>query len=73
MDKNATELVHARDDLEKLRSRVLRRLLDDVRTLCIGLSAMEGDHPKPHVLKDKAERVLDSLIEEISNIRADRE
>jgi hypothetical protein len=69
MDKNETELVHARHDLHLLRARVLRRLLNDVSTLVVGLSAMHSDYPKPHVLQDKVERVVDSLLQEIENLR----
>jgi hypothetical protein len=63
------ELTHARYDLHLLRGRVLSRLLNDIETLKVGLSAMQGDHPKPHVLQDKVERVLESLMREVSTIR----
>jgi hypothetical protein len=64
-----TELVHARYDLHLLRARTLSRLLDNFTNLNIGLSAMQGSHPRPHVLQDKVERVLDSMLKEIETLR----
>jgi hypothetical protein len=63
------ELVHAKYDLHLLRSRVLNRLLNDIESLTVGLSAMQGNHPKAHVLVDKVERVLESLMREVETIR----
>jgi hypothetical protein len=67
------ELTHAKYDLHLLKGRVLKRLLNDIDTLTVGLSAMQGDHPKPHVLVDKVQRVLDSLLNEVSTIRKSNE
>lgn len=63
------ELAHAKYDLHLLQSRVLSRLLSDIESLTVGLSAMQGDYPKAHVLVDKAERVLGSLLSEVAAIR----
>jgi hypothetical protein len=63
------ELVHAKYDLHLLQSRVLNRLLNDIESLTVGLSAMQGNHPKAHVLVDKVERVLESMRVEVGKIR----
>ena len=67
------ELTHARYDLHLLKGRVLNRLLNDIDSLTVGLSAMQGDHPKAHVLVDKVERVLSSLLSEVAAIRKSNE
>ena len=69
MQTETTEVIHLRHDLELLKKQMLRRLLNCTETLSVGLSAMQGSHPRPHVLQDKAERVLDSLMQEIDNLR----
>ena len=63
------ELVHAKYELHLLQSRVLNRLINDCESLTVGLSAMQGNHPKAHVLVDKVERVLESLMREVETIR----
>jgi hypothetical protein len=67
------ELTHARHDLHLLKGRVLNRLLSDIDSLTVGLSAMQGDYPKAHVLVDKVERVLSSLLSEVAAIRKSNE
>ena len=64
-----TQAAHLRDDLEQLRSRVLRRLVMDVETLDIGLSALQSPAPRIHVIQDRVERVIDALRSEIKKIR----
>jgi hypothetical protein len=66
-----TELIHARHDLHFLRARALRCLLDNFANLNIGLSAVQGDYPKPHVLQDRVERVLDSMLKEIEKLKGE--
>lgn len=68
-----TELVHAKHDLYLLRARTFRRLLDNFALLNVGLSAVQGDYPKPHVLQDRVERVLDSMLREIETLRNDNQ
>ena len=68
-----TELIHARHDLHLLRARTLRHLIDNFANLNIGLSAVQGDYPKPHVLQDRVERVLTSMLKEIETIRNDNQ
>lgn len=60
--------LHLRDQLENLRTRVLRRLKDDERLLSEGLIALRRPTPKVHVMDDHAERVLDSLQSEIKKL-----
>ena len=69
MQTETSEVIHLRHDLELFKKRMLRRLLNDTETLSVGLSAMQGNHPRPHVLQDKVERVLASLLQEIDNLR----
>jgi hypothetical protein len=69
MQTETSEVIHLRHDLELFKKRMLRRLLNDTETLSVGLSSMQGSHPRPHVLQDKVERVLDSLLQEIDNLR----
>ncbi|MGY2492133.1 hypothetical protein [Cupriavidus sp. CP313] len=63
------EAVHLRDDLELLRTRVLRRLTADVDLLELGLEALRRPEPKVHVMVDSAERVADALRREIQNLQ----
>ena len=60
--------LHLRDQLENLRTRVLNRLKDDERLLTEGLVALRRPVPKVHVMDDHAERVLDSLHNEIKKL-----
>ncbi|WP_114969913.1 hypothetical protein [Rhodoferax ferrireducens] len=64
-----TQAAHLRDDLEQLRSRVLRRLVTDVDMLGVGLSAIQSPEPRIHVIRDRVERVIDALQTEISKLR----
>jgi len=64
-----TQAAHLRDDFEQLRSRVLRRLVENVEKLGIGLSAIQGSEPKVHVVRDRLERVVDELQKEINKLR----
>jgi hypothetical protein len=63
------ETAHLRDDMEQLRSRVLRRLVADVDQLEVGLSALRGPDPRIHVIQDRVERVLDTLRAELSKLK----
>ncbi len=64
-----TEAAHLRDDLEKLRTRLLRRLKADVSLLESGLEALRRAEPKIHVMMDSAERVTDAIRGEIKNLQ----
>lgn len=61
--------VHLRDDNEQLRARILRRLVTDVEYLDVALAALNDNTPRPHVVKDRIERVLDTLRSEIKKLR----
>lgn len=65
------EAAHLRDDIELLRTRVLRRLKADVDLLELGLEALRRPEPKVHVMMDSAERVADALRKEIKNLQGD--
>jgi hypothetical protein len=66
---NETQAAHLRDDLEQLRSRLLRRLVTDVDMLGVGLSAVQTSEPRIHVIRDRVERVIDTLQAEINKLR----
>lgn len=67
-----TEAAHLRDDVELLRTRVLRRLKADVDLLELGLEALRRPEPKVHVMMDSAERVADALRKELKNLQGGR-
>lgn len=58
-------LSHARDDYERLRTRVLRRLIREVELLDEGMLAIKREPPKVHVMTDHGDRALSGLREEI--------
>lgn len=60
-----------RDDLERMRGRVLRCLNQDVSLLEEGLHALRSDPPLVHVMDDHAERVVESLRRETVRLRSD--
>ena len=66
-----TQAAHLRDDLEQLRSRLLRRLVTDVDMLGVGLSAIQTPEPRIHVIRDRVERVIDALQIEINKLRGE--
>lgn len=61
---------HLHDDLEQQRTRVLRRLKSDSELLNEGLIALRRDPPKVKVMDDHAERVADSLRQEIKRLES---
>lgn len=63
------DVSHRIDDYEKLRGRVLHRLVEELRLLDEGLHAIKRDPPKVHVMVDHAERVIDSLKQEVDRLR----
>ena len=64
-----TQSAHLRDDLQQLRSRVLRRLISDIDSLEVGLSALQSPEPRIHVIQDRVERVIDALRSEINKLK----
>jgi hypothetical protein len=60
---------HARDDYERLRTRVLRRLTREVELLDEGILAIKRDPPKLHVMADHGDRALSGLREEIKALQ----
>jgi hypothetical protein len=63
-------IAHVRDDYEKLRGRLLRRLKADVTLLEEGLHALRRDPPKVRVMDDHAERALEGLRAEIRQLES---
>lgn len=64
-----TEAAHLRDDIEQIRSRLLRRLTTDVEQLELGLTALRSPEPRIHVMRDRVERVVDALRAELNKLR----
>jgi hypothetical protein len=67
-DRARVDVSHLRDDFENLRTRVLRRLSDDLKLLGDGLVALTRNPPKVDVMVDHAERVAESLRGEIKKL-----
>ena len=63
------ERTHLKDDYEKLRGRILRRLKDELSLLDDGLHALRREPPKVHVMVDHAERAIDGLNREMKRLR----
>lgn len=73
-EAHADEIAHRRDAFEDLRGRVLRCLRQETALLNLGLQALRAQQPKPHVMDDHADRVLEALrreIERIERLRGD--
>jgi hypothetical protein len=71
-DNALVDASHLRTDAETLRTRVLRRLSDDLKLLGDGLIALSRVPPKVDVMVDHAERVADSLRVEIRKLEEGR-
>ena len=63
------ERAHLRDDVEQMRTRMLRRLAADIEQLEVGLSALRGPEPRVHVIQDRVERVVDALRDEVNKLK----
>lgn len=66
---HADEIAHRRSAFEDLRGRILRCLRQESALLATGLQALRGPNPKPHVIDDHADRVLEALKREIERIQ----
>lgn len=69
--KSHIAMLHHRDDYEKLRGRVLRRLKSETTLLDEGLQALRRDPPKVHVMLDHADRAIGGLKSEIRNLESE--
>jgi hypothetical protein len=65
----SSERAHLHDDLEQLRTRVLRRLMTDIDQLEVGLEALRAAEPRVHVIQDRVERVVDALRSEVNKLK----
>ncbi len=63
-----TAVSHLRDDFERLRTRVLRRLSRELDLLDEGMGALRREPPKLHVMLDHGERATSGLREEIKSL-----
>jgi len=62
-------LTHLRSDLEKLRSRFVRRLEADLGELETGLSALQSQTPRILVMIQRAESIIDSQRRELDKLK----
>lgn len=62
-------LAHLQDDYEKMRTRILRRLLADVELLNDALSAAGKTPPRTVVVIDHLERVIEGIQNEIKTLK----
>ena len=69
IEAHANNRAHLKDDYEKIRGQVLRRLKDELSLLDDGLHALRRDPPKVHVMIDHAERAMDGLKREMERLR----
>ncbi len=66
--KHEADMIHAANDLEQLRSRVVRAIESEVDLLQEGLAALRRDPPKTHVMDDHAERAINGLRAAINSL-----
>ena len=66
-----TLLIHAKDDHERLRTSVLRRLIRGVELLHEGMLAIQHNPPKAHIMADHADRVINDLRGLIESMQSD--
>lgn len=69
--EHQTAVSHLRDDYERLRSKVLRRLTREVELLDEGMLALKREPPKVHVMVDHGERAMGGLRDEIRSLQAE--
>lgn len=67
-ERHQADLAHASDELERVRSRIVRRIEDELDLLEEGLSALRRDPPKTHVMADHAERAISGLRTELKSL-----
>jgi len=65
----ADDVIHLKDDIERLRGRILRCLKREISLLDEGLRALKRESPRVHVMIDHAERAIDGLKREIEQLR----
>ncbi len=64
-------LSHLKDDYERLRSRILRRLTRELELLDEGMLALRRDPPKVHVMADHGDRAIAGLRDEIRALQSE--
>ena len=63
------DCTHLRNDQEKLRGRLLRRLNEGVEMLEVGLSALRNKTPRVEVMVERAEYVVDALRVDLNHLK----
>jgi hypothetical protein len=69
--QHQTAVSHLRDDYERLRSKILRRLTRELELLDEGMLAIKREPPKVHVMVDHGERAMGGLRDEIKSLQAE--
>lgn len=74
LDQERESHTHTRlnllDEIEKMRTRLIRRLKSEIGLLMDGLHALRRDPPKVHVMDDHAERAIDALKQELKHLNS---
>ena len=68
-ESHANEKAHLLDNIEKLRSSVVRHLKAELSLLNDGLHALRRDPPKVSIMDDHAERAIDGLTRELERLQ----
>ena len=61
MDDKDIQIIHLRDDIHTLRGQHIRALREWQYNLKTALSALNNDHPRPHVAEQRIQRILDQI------------
>jgi chromosome segregation ATPase len=66
--EHSAAMIHAAEDLRRLRARLSRRIEDEITLLEEGLSAIRRDPPTTHVMEDHAERAINAFRAELRSL-----
>jgi len=69
--EHETAVSHLRDEFERLRSRVLRRLLRELELLEEGMLALRRDPPRTQVMEDHGDRAITGIREEVKALQSE--
>lgn len=68
VETHRIELTHLRDDIERLRGRVVSRLRVDIGLLDDGIQALRATPPKIPVMHDYADRVIEGMRRQLTDL-----